>query len=301
MNTGAEKRIGSFVLPKVGEAKVVARPRGTGKGYWVGGPSAIYDAESNCFYLFWRERVPGERGIKAVIARSEDGESFGPVWSVEKSELEAISIERAALVRVESGLYRLYISYEDTADNRWKIDVMEASKPEGFRPASRQRVIEPEQLGVRWTKDPYVLKVGCLWHMYVHVRELNGRKNTSLAVSDDGITFRWLGKIIEGRGWDDYCVRLTTVLYRPPVFFAFYDGATVEEENCEERTGLAQSFDLRNFERVSENAPVLKSPEGSTSLRYVEAVQLPGRARYWFEYCRADGSHDLRTLELPVE
>jgi len=301
MKQSAGKRIGQLVLPRIEDAKIVAEPNGAGKGFWVGGPSATYDSEKECFYLFWRERVARERGIKAVIARSEDGERYAPIWSVEKSELDAISIERAALVKTEAGLYRLYISYEDSDDNRWKIDVIEAPEPEGFRPASRRRVIEPEDLGVQWTKDPYVLKAGHLWYMYVHVRELSGRKNTSLAVSDDGIAFRWLGKIMEGSGWDAYCVRLSTVLHVAPMFFAFYDGATVEGENCEERTGLMQSFDLKHFERVTAADPILTSPEGSTSLRYVEALPVHGGIRYWFEYCRADGSHDLRTVLSPGE
>jgi len=296
MDGTAEKRIGDLALPRIEDAKVVAEPCGSGKGYWVGGPSATYDGERECFFLSWRERVPEERGLKAVVARSEDGESYTPIWDINKGELDAISIERAALMKVKSGSYRLYISYEDSADNRWKIDVMEAPRPEGFKPSSRRRVIEPEGLGVRWTKDPYVLKVGHLWYMYVHVRELSGRKNTSLAVSEDGMRFRWLGKVMQGSGWDAYCVRLSTVIHVHPVFFAFYDGATVETENCEERTGLMQSFDLRNFERVSENGPILTSPEGSSSLRYVEAVRLGDSIRYWFEFCRADGSHDLRTV-----
>ncbi len=295
MQGSQKKGLAGPALPDVEGAVTVKEPAGRGKGYWVGAPSAVYDGDARCFYLFWRERVPGERGIRAVIARSEDGERFEPVWTVEKAEVEAISIERGALVRTEEGLWRLYLSYEDSADRRWKIDVMQARKPADFQPSHRRRVIEPQELGVQWTKDPYVMKVGALWHMYVHVRELDARKNTSLAVSEDGINFRWLGKVMEGSGWDKYCVRFTTIVSEPPAFYAFYDGATVEDENCEERTGLARSSDLKSFERLSVSGPALTSPEGSKSLRYVEALQVPQGVRYWFEYCRADGSHDLRT------
>ncbi len=90
------------------------------------------------------------------------------------------------------------------------------------------------------------------------------------------------------------------MVYAPPMFTGFYDGAANVRGNYEERTGLAVSPDLRHWERISAAAPALVSPHGSGSLRYLDAVQLPDRIHYYYEYARAAGSHELRLSVVRV-
>jgi len=87
---------------------------------------------------------------------------------------------------------------------------------------------------------------------------------------------------------------LSTVVYIPPVFNVFYDGSEGVNENCEEKTGLAISFDLKHYERVTEAAPILTSPHASGSLRYMDAITIKDKIYYYYEYARPDGSHELR-------
>ena len=50
-------------------------------------------------------------------------------------------MERASLFKSPEGIWRLYVSYVDPADSRWRIDVMEANSPSGFDPARRRKVL----------------------------------------------------------------------------------------------------------------------------------------------------------------
>lgn len=101
------------------------------------------------------------------IAASKDGESFTDVWSLHKKELASSSIERSALVKVHDNLYRLYISYVDSADNRWRIDVVEAETPNSFDVKTRKKVLTASDLsGVEGVKDPYIVKHDGKYFMY---------------------------------------------------------------------------------------------------------------------------------------
>ena len=55
------------------------------------------------------------------------GVHFHDLWEVHKSELATPSMERCSLIPAPGG-YRLYISYVNPADKRWRIDVMEAAE-----------------------------------------------------------------------------------------------------------------------------------------------------------------------------
>jgi hypothetical protein len=66
-------------------------------------------------------------------------------------------------------------------------------------------------------------------------------------------------------------------------------------ENYEERCGLAVSRDLRHWRRLSEDGPLVGSAGGPGTVRYVEAVQTAAWTRYYYEYTREDGAHELRT------
>lgn len=127
------------------------------------------------------------------------------------------------------------------------------------------------------------------------------KSSTALATSVDGLHFTWHEEVFPPslEGWDAYAARIGSLLWTPPVFTAFYDGSAGVTENYEERTGLAFTFDLRHYERVTPAGPILTSPHASGSLRYVDAIVVDGVIYYYYEYARADGAHELRLNRVP--
>jgi len=301
----------------------VIEPLGSGNGWWAGAPSALWTGDH--YYLSYRVRRPQpERGGETRIAASGDGERFETIWVGKKEQFDTPSIERCALVRADDGRWRLYISYVDGATDKWRIDLMEADSPDAFDPARRVPILTAEQIGAEGVKDPWVCQVGGVWHMLASFattppdlagdhRALHGTRDiyntghtkscTGLATSADGVRWRWQGALLEPRdgGWDAYAARMNTVVYRAPFWFGFYDGSKSVAENYEERCGLACSLDLRRWERLSITGPAIGPNGGPGSVRYVEAVQGPDWVRYYYEYTRPDGSHELRTSRVVVQ
>jgi hypothetical protein len=65
---------------------------------------------------------------------------------------------------------------------------------------------------------------------------------------------------------------------------------------------------LRRWECLTESAPLLTSPHGSGSLRYIDAQLTggpgkvkPGTLSVFYEFARADCAHDLRLTTVSVE
>lgn len=320
MNTDhtSGKWFGRIPLPDPARGKVVREVPGAGKGNWVGACSAMYDDEAGKFFLYFRYRKPrGQgRGFECRIAESTDGVNFTDIWTANKDQFGTSSIERGSLMKTPEGKYLLYISYVDPEDSRWRIDVMEADSPSEFDPANRKAVLTAPELGLEGVKDPYVVLIGSMYHMLISYAavapvgesasddELHSTQDayntgliisaTGLATSGDGLHFDWQGTVMDvGDGWDAYETRVTSIVYAPPVFNAFYDGAANVEGNYEERTGLAVSFDLCNFDRTTPNGPALVSPHASGGLRYIDAVPMGDKIFYYYEMARPDGAHDL--------
>jgi hypothetical protein len=316
---------GALPLFEPREGRTVIEPPGAGKGWWVGAPSAIYDPDHGGFLLYYRVRKPRElgRGGECRIAASPDGMRFKTIWSAAKEQFQSDSIERSALVKCLDGKYRLYVSFVDPADRRWRTDVIEADRPDGFDPARRVKVFTASDIAAEGVKDPVVLVVGrryCMILSYAPTpkrvsaedrRDMHGtadvyntgvtKSHTGLAVSNDGVRFQWLGDVLSPQrsGWDSYAARIGSVLYTPPVFLGFYDGSASVSENYEEKTGLAQSFDLRRWERLTVTGPALTSPHASGALRYIDALPVGREIFFYYEYARPDGSHELRLNRLP--
>ncbi len=294
----------------------ILKPPGEGEGYWVGAPSILYDDDNSRFYLYYRRRKPRGmgRGYECGIAESTDGVNFNEVWTASKDCFGSISVERASLVKTLEGKYRLYIGYVDPADNKWKIDMIEAISFEKLDPDKKRLVLDPDVCKVEGVKDPYIMIIGRKYYMFVSYAPTpeiisNGlhdtadvfntgktSSNTGLALSSDGIDFEWAGNLLSPplSGWNAYAMRLSCILYMPPVFNVFYDGGANVGENYEEKTGLAITFDLMNFVNVSDKSPILVSPHSSRSLRYMDAIKLGDYIYYYYEYAKPDGSHELR-------
>ncbi|HIE51939.1 MAG TPA: hypothetical protein EYP85_09285 [Armatimonadetes bacterium] len=312
------KRFGTIALFDPEEGVTVREPLARGPGWWAGAPGVFYDEDSRQFYLVYRLRKPRElgRGVEVRLAASQDGVTYEDFWRLEKTELNSPSIERCSIFKGLDGKWRLYLSYVDPADDRWRTDVLEAEAPDGFRAENRHKVFTADDIGGEGVKDPVVFVVGRLYYLLLSYAqrvpvapEDEARKHATadifntgltisssgLAVSTDGINFTWLGDIAPPRtGWDDYCLRLGAVVYTPPVFTVFYDGSASVAENYEEKCGLAQTFDLQHYRKVSRDGPILTSPQGSGSLRYLDVVRVDERLYYYYEYACADGSHELR-------
>jgi hypothetical protein len=296
---------------------------GQGPGYWAGAPGAFYDTRLREFYLVYRLRFPRgvlpDRGAEICIARSRDGVQFNDVWSGTKDELGSPSIERCALTRAPDGRWRLYVSYVDGSDGRWRIDLVEAPRPDAFRLSNTRPVLTADQIGAEGVKDPFLFQVAGLHHMVVSFAtraepaddpQLHGTADayntglitsaTGLATSDDGVDWQWEGEIFAPAptGWDAYCSRIGCLWYDPPAWLALYDGSASVEQNYEERTGLAFTFDLRHFHRVTRRAPLMTSPHARGTLRYFDLLRLPDATFLYYEMSRPDASHDLRVFRV---
>jgi hypothetical protein len=294
----------------------VVEPLGRGPGWWAGAPGACWTGER--FYLSYRLRRPQpDRGGEARIAVSADGVAFETIWAARKEDFGSPSIERSALVRADDGAWRLYVSYVDGADGRWRIDLLEASSPDAFDPASRAPVLTAGAVGAEGVKDPWVCRLGGEWQMIVSyapspppgavdpaqlhaTRDVYNtgltRSLTGLATSADGRRWRWEGGILgpPNDGWDAYATRLNSAVWRPPVWVGYYDGSASVEENYEERCGIATGDDLTRWTTRSEAGPALESAHATRALRYASGLGFRGRTHFFFEAARADGAHELR-------
>lgn len=299
------------------EGTAVISPEGTGKGWWVGAPSVYWDGAS--YWLAFRTRCPQpERGGLFQIARSSDGKTFEVVCSIRKEDIGTSSIERGALLQAEGGRWRLYLSFVDPEDGRWRIDLIEADEPSKFDATQRTPMLTAADIHAEGIKDPWICKVGDTWHMivsyaptpndYIDPDVMHGTRDiyntgtskslTGLATSADGLSWTWLGAILKPseNGWDAYAARINTVYRKDDTFVGLYDGSKSVEENYEERCGLVVSGDLKQWTQLSTDGPAAGPNGGPGSVRYAEAVQGPDWIRFYYEYTRPDGSHELRTL-----
>ncbi len=318
----ALKRFGLAPLFDPEEGTTIVEPLGSEAGWWAGAPSALYDGESGKFYLYYRLRRPRgvepERGGECCIAESDDGIAFRTIWRAEKAQFDSDSMERSGLVKGLDGTWRLFLSYVDPHHKKWRVDFMKADAPDGFDPSERRPLFDPAHLGIEGIKDPYIFTLGHTYYMILSYATRTGAlsegqekdlhatadayntglvvSRTGLATSTDGIHFEWEGDILSPpeSGWDAWCTRICSLVYIPPVFTAFYDGASHVSGNYEERTGLAVGADIRSLERVTQDGPILTSAHASGSLRYIDAVQFSDKIYYYYEYARADGSHETR-------
>jgi hypothetical protein len=327
MNHPGIKAFAQLPLFAPGDGVAAVEPPGAEEGYWAGGASAVHDGKR--FWLSYRLRTRlldhgrAGRGGETCVAVSDDGASFRRVWSAPKDAFQALSIEKSGLVLTPSGKFRLYVSSVSLADWRWRIDMMEADSPERFDPATRVTVLSAESTGTEGVKDPVIVNLGGLWHLLCNFAPRpttgdEGRLNrmhregncfvsgempcpTGLATSADGVRFDWHGAVIPcGESWDRYLVRITALVWTPPVFTAIYDGRPNTGVAYCENPGLALSTDLRNFHKIDHGRGILRSPHARGGLRYIEALHVGDAIHYFYEMARPDGAHELRAARVPI-
>lgn len=308
------------------QGETVLAPEHSGQGYWTGCPSLLYEADTSRFLLTYRQRRPRgtprtERGWRCAVAESSDGLHFSDIWAVEKQDFETPSMERMSLLPRDGGGYALYVSYVDPDDHRWRIDLLEADTADGFTPTKRAACLTAATTGTEGVKDPLTLRVGPALYLFASyaksasfteaerarahassdIYNVGGTTfPTGLAVSLNGREFDWKGEVLPVHpGWDSYQARLTSVIPLGGLFLGFYDGSAGVEGNFEEYCGLAVSSDLVSWDRLTPAAPWLRSPHASGSLRYVDALAMDDHWLVYYEYARADGSHELRLSRVP--
>ena len=106
-NTAApQDSLRGFPLPGSAASVVSVPAPGDGPGYWAGASSAALE-EDGTVVIGYRLRHGHDGAAETVIARSDDGERFTTVATLEQSEFGAKSMERPSLLRTETGSWRL--------------------------------------------------------------------------------------------------------------------------------------------------------------------------------------------------
>ena len=284
--------------PYPAAAVVVKSAPEAGGQMWVGSPSAVRVGDE--IVIAYRLREPGRRGYAVEVAKSADGVHFQTLVSISKEQMDCESLERPALLRTEEGTWRLYLSCATTGTKHWRIELVEAPAPEDFDPAGRRVVLAGDSS--RAVKDPVIVSHGGLWHLWASVHPLDDpdqtdRMATEYATSLDGLTWTWHGTALAPRAgeWDARGVRVSAVRFTPDGVAAFYDGRATAEQNCEERTGIAEGADPGALTAIG-TSWVAESDSPGYGLRYMTIVDLgDGRERIYYELTNARGSHDLVT------
>lgn len=293
--------------------RTLLAPDRRGHGHWVGAASIARDRDADRVLVAYRDRRPEGRGHRCVVAQlSRQG--LTPLWAMSADSIDAVSIERPALTPTPHGRWRLYFSYVEPRTGRWQIDVMEADAPDRFDVGDARPVLTAAETGTEGVKDPYVLHVDGIWFLFVNAVELateggSGPRHgvggdvvlpTGLAISLDGHEFAWQGVVLPvGQSWDARMARLTCTVPLERGHLAFYDGRATLEQNFEEQLGLAYSYDLIRWLRLTPDGPWRRSPHAGGALRYLDTAVDNGMLRLVYEYARPDGAHEMRENQLP--
>ncbi len=119
-------------------------------------PSAAL-GDDGTFWLAYRLRRPlgAGRGYANVVARSEDGERFETVLVLEREAFDCDSLERPALVALDDGAWRLYVSCATPGTKHWRVDALDADRPvlvlAGLGPDRPARGRPPWGSRTRWS------------------------------------------------------------------------------------------------------------------------------------------------------
>jgi hypothetical protein len=258
-----------------------------GTGNWIGAASAF--VHDGFIYLAYRDRHPVEqgRGNRAHVARSPlgNGVHFDMLCSIDKSDMEAQSLERPALDVTPEGDWHLYLSCATFNSKHWRIERLHARRPEDFSATTRKTIFPGSaEFGI---KDPVLVRDQDLsiWATLHPLTE--GDDNADKMISVDAYSCKRVMEPEPGT-WYSRGTRITAIVGE----YAYFDGRATAAQNFEERTGVARW----NGSAYVPKAGPASSPVGGGALRYVSAISLPtGGLRLYYESATKTGSHELRT------
>jgi len=292
-----------MAAPDPASAVIVKAAAGSGGQSWVGSPSAVRAGGE--IVMAYRLRDAARRGYAVEIARSADGVHFQTLVSITKEQMGCESLERPALVLASDGVWRLYLSCATFGTKHWRVELIEAAAPEDFDPAGRRVVLPGDSRHA--VKDPVVVEHAGRWQLWASVHPLDDpdqtdRMRTDYATSADGVTWTWRGTALAPRPgeWDARGVRVAAVRFTQEGVTAFYDGRATAQQNCEERTGVAEGAEPGALAALG-TAWVAEAGHPGYGLRYLTIVDLgDGLERLYYELTNDRGSHDLVTELRPA-
>jgi hypothetical protein len=250
-------------------------------------------------YVAYRTRRPVDdgRGGDVIVALVSSGGGTTELCSIDKTSMDAESLERPALVVDSRGRWRLYLSCATSGTRHWRVEVLEAESPDAFTSTGRRVVMAGDARTAM--KDPVISHDERGWRAWICCHPLDDpnatdRMWTEYATSDDGIDWIRQGPALQptpGR-WDQRGTRVTSILERGDSVVAFYDGRADAAENWEERTGVAVG--QPGLLGVVGEAPFAQAAGRYPALRYATVVNDGDRSAVYYEVGCEDGSHELR-------
>lgn len=270
--------------------QVVATPAGRGDGYWTGAPATLYDDAEDVVYLYTRSRHPFARGWNATIWRTDTGETFEPVWSIQRDAINATSIEGAALHRAENGNYTLFLSYQDAASRQWNIMQITADTPAQFDPNTGTQITVPSYPHL---KDPVIHQDT----LYVHAPSADFRSTTTLAMNLLTASPRVQGALEVDHPTP---TRLTTVIDTGEHRLGFYDWRPSIFHTGEEwsRYGHLNGSALTT---ATPTGAAITAGTGTGALRYITAEPVRDELWFFYEQATPTGEHQLYLNKVPAE
>lgn len=274
------------------EGTTVVEPQQDQGGYWAGALTAFRDEGE--IYLCYRLRDPDERGRKAVITRTEGSEAeTEKIWSVDQEAIGAKSIEGGTLYE-NNGVYRLYLSYQCSETEEWKIAVIPGESVESLD------VDRAEDLEVRTgkyvnIKDPFVHQGS----LYVHAATSNflSTANFKLDLTDPGHD---AVRRIEIEDAESSGSRLTSILSTEQAEIALYDWNRSIIFTGEEKSRFG-NLSNSSVTPLLDGRKSLLSPHGSRSLRYVRAVPVADEVWFYYELSMPRKGHETRVYKASRE
>jgi len=299
------------LLSRFDNYEVVLEPDENTPEWWAGAPSVVR-AEDGTFFLACRMREGnsprGVRGYEVRILRSADGVNFEPVNHILREDAGVSGFERPAIVQdPATGRFKLYgcAGFK----RGWSIlKFDDADDPAQFDAATARRVLTAEYADdgfahVNGYKDPFVIRIRDLWHMFVIGYDRVERIHHF--VSEDGENWAAPGRnpIMDNAGWHDFYTRPASVLPLDVGYLFVYEGSSTDWRDpvYNIATGLAYSPDLATFIDLTPSAPLLKSttPGDYHTWRYSHWMADGDRILAYFEAARPNNTNEIRVGILP--
>jgi hypothetical protein len=292
------------------EGKTLFKPEGGGPGYWIGAPTIIFDKDEDKYFLYVRVRNPRPkegkvqpndtyRGYKCQIYESNDGLNFNLVWEMQKHEIGARSIEKAALIKIE-GKYHIFLSYESKGlIPRWKVMKQSAAHPSEFNADKFREIDWNVPFFCRISiKDPTIKTFNGKYYLYVdYLRLKKPWVTTGVLVSENGEHFEWVGDIFANAKmckWAQFTTRLTSIVSIGHEYLGFFDGLNELKNICDEKAGICMGITPKELSIWSLKEPTYHSVHGKGSVRYLSAIKEENTIRIYYEYTEAQGEHVLK-------